>query len=73
MSDAPKNWLKRTNPLPLAATSSRDRDSLISGTSNELALNLLDQSARWHNGCGLIVGEPASGKKPYAGSFCTCQ
>ena len=62
MRDAPKTGSSGQIPLPLAATSSRDRDSLFSGTSNELALDLLDQSARWHNGCGLIVGEPASGK-----------
>ena len=49
-------------PLPLGGTTSRDRDSLIAGDSNALALDLLDQETRWHNGAGLIVGEPASGK-----------
>ena len=62
MSDVPKTGASGQMPLPLIATASRDRDSLIAGPSNELALDLLDQSARWHNGCGLIVGEPASGK-----------
>ena len=48
--------------LPLATLRVYDPDSLVLGSSNHLALELIERPDHWHNGCALIVGDEASGK-----------